>query len=256
LSSPSISSPELEQQVLGVRAQNPAWGARKISRYLTDQGEMKAAPAPSTITSILHRHDQISPHASADASAWHRFEREQPNELWQMDFKGHFATLGARRGHPLTVLDDHSRYNVVLQARTLTDTATVQGHLTRAFGVHGLPRQINTDNGAPWGAPKQPGQLTELAIWLIRLGIRVSYSRPYHPQTNGKDERFHRSLKAEVLNGRSFLTHEEVQAQFERWRDLYHHQRPHEGIGLSTPIKRYRVSTGVSRQTAEPRIRV
>jgi len=242
LNSPSITLPAVEQHVLGVRAQNPAWGGRKISQYLSDQGVVQAAPAPSTITSILHRHRKITEQASSDATAWHRFEREQPNELWQMDFKGHFPTLGEGRCHPLTVLDDHSRYNVVLQACTLTNTATVQGHLTRAFSMHGLPHQINTDNGSPWGAPKQPGQLTELAIWLIRLGIRVSYSRPFHPQTNGKDERFHRSLKAEVLNGRSFATQDEVQAEFERWRELYNHKRPHEGIGLSTPIKRYRPS--------------
>jgi transposase InsO family protein len=242
LSNPSITTPALEQHVLGVRAQNPAWGGRKISRYLRDQALVPQAPAPSTITSILHRHDKITTQASADATAWLRFEREQPNELWQMDFKGHFATLGEGRCHPLTVLDDHSRFNVVLQACAFEDTATVQAHLQRAFATYGLPRQINTDNGAPWGAPKQLGQLTELAIWLIRLGIRVSYSRPYHPQTNGKDERFHRSLKAEVLAGRTFMTHREAQTEFERWRDLYNNQRPHEGIAMSTPVKRYRPS--------------
>jgi transposase InsO family protein len=241
LSHPSITAPTLEQHVLGVRAQNPAWGGRKISRYLRDQALTPQAPAPSTITSILHRHDRITSQASAN-SAWRRFEREQPNELWQMDFKGHFATLGEGRCHPLTVLDDHSRFNVVLQACAFEDTATVRTHLQRAFGTYGLPRQINTDNGAPWGASRQLGQLTELAIWLIRLGIRVSYSRPYHPQTNGKDERFHRSLKAEVLAGRTFMTHREAQSEFERWRDLYNNHRPHEGIAMSTPIKRYRPS--------------
>jgi len=198
LHSPSITPPALEQHVLGVRARNPAWGARKIARFLRDQTPVPP-PATSTITGILHRHDRITPRASADATSWQRFEREQPNELWQMDFKGHFATVGEGRCHPLTVLDDHSRFNVVLQACAFETTATVQAHLERAFATYGLPRQINTDNGAPWGASRQLGQLTELAIWLIRLGIRVSYSRPYHPQTNGKNERFHRSLKAEVL---------------------------------------------------------
>jgi transposase InsO family protein len=191
LSHPSITTPELEQHVLGVRAQNPAWGGRKIHRYLRAQALTPQAPAPSTITSILHRHDRVTSQASADATAWRRFKREQPNELWQMDFKGHFATLSEGRCHPLTVLDDHSRFNVVLQACAFEDTATVRTHLERAFGIYGLPRQINTDNGAPWGAARQFGQLTELAIWLIRLGTRVSHSRPYHPQTNGKDERFH-----------------------------------------------------------------
>ena len=244
LHSPSITPPALEQHVLGVRARNPAWGARKIARFLRDQTPVPP-PATSTITGILHRHDRITPRASADATAWQRFEREQPNELWQMDFKGHFATVGEGRCHPLTVLDDHSRFNVVLQACAFETTATVQAHLERAFATYGLPRQINTDNGAPWGASRQLGQLTELAIWLIRLGIRVSYSRPYHPQTNGKNERFHRSLKAEVLAGRTFMTHREAQTEFERWRELYNNRRPHEDIGMSTPVKRYRPSTRV-----------
>jgi len=244
LHSPSITPPALEQHVLGVRARNPAWGARKIARFLRDQTPVPP-PATSTITGILHRHDRITPRASADATAWQRFEREQPNELWQMDFKGHFATVGEGRCHPLTVLDDHSRFNLVLQACAFETTATVQAHLERAFATYGLPRQINTDNGAPWGASRQLGQLTELAIWLIRLGIRVSYSRPYHPQTNGKNERFHRSLKAEVLAGRTFMTHREAQTEFERWRELYNNRRPHEGIGMSTPVKRYRPSTRV-----------
>jgi transposase InsO family protein len=241
LNQPSITPPAIEQHVLGVRAQNPAWGARKINRYLLDHAQV-SPPATSTITSILNRHGKITPQASAAATAWQRFEREQPNELWQMDFKGHFATVGEGRCHPLTVIDDHSRFNVLLQACAFQNTATVQAHLQRAFATYGLPRQINTDNGAPWGASKQLGQLTELAIWLIRLGIHVSYSRPYHPQTNGKNERFHRSLKAEVLAGRSFVTHREAQSEFERWRVLYNNKRPHEGIGMSTPVTRYRAS--------------
>src|SRR5262249_2811015 len=100
----------------------------------------------------------------------------------------------------------------------------------------------NTDNGAPWGSPSAPGQLTELAVWLIRLGIHVSYSRPYHPQTNGKDERFHRSLKAEVLERQAFRTHEHMQKALERWRHVYNTERPHEALGMSTPQTRYRPS--------------
>ncbi|WP_404978701.1 integrase core domain-containing protein, partial [Caballeronia novacaledonica] len=87
-------------------------------------------------------------------------------------------------------------------------------------------------------------ELTELAIRCIRLGIRMSHSRPYHPQTNGKDERFHRSLKAEVLNHRSFTGPDQVQAEFDRWRQSYNFERPHAGIGMATPISRYRPVRG------------
>lgn len=240
LCSPRRTASELEQQVLQLRDAHPAWGARKLTRRLTDMGLQKLAP--STVNSILHRHGRITGQASADATAWKRFERAEPNELWQMDFKGDFPMLDQTRCFPLTVLDDHSRYNVVLHACRATDGHTVRARLEHAFAHYGLPGQINTDNGAPWGSPAKPGQLSELAIWLIRLGIRVTYSRPYHPQTNGKDERFHRSLKAEVLNERSFSTQAQVQAEFDRWREIYNHQRPHQGIGMSTPMTRYRAS--------------
>jgi transposase InsO family protein len=239
--SPTRSSPEIEQRVLELRAQHPRWGGRKISRRLLDLG-LQPVPAPSTVTAILHRHDCIDPKASEDATPWKRFERSQPNELWQMDFKGDFALLDQTRCYPLTVLDDHSRYNLVLQACGTTDGLSVRTQLQRAFAHYGLPQQINTDNGAPWGSPSKPGQLTELGIWLIRLGIRITHSRPYHPQTNGKDERFHRSLKAEVLNNCSFSTQAHVQAELDRWREIYNHQRPHQGIGMATPITRYRQS--------------
>lgn len=250
LTSPRISAPELEQQVLQLRDAHPAWGARKLSRRLVDMGLAKLAP--STVNSILHRHGRIGQKASADATAWQRFERGEPNELWQMDFKGDFALLDQTRCFPLTVLDDHSRYNVVLHACGATDGNTVRAQLERAFACYGLPAQINTDNGAPWGSPGKPGQLSELAIWLIRLGIRVTYSRPYHPQTNGKDERFHRSLKAEVLNERSFTTRAQVQTEFDLWREIYNHQRPHQGIGMATPITRYRSSPRAMPSTLAP----
>ena len=118
----------------------------------------------------------------------------------------------------------------------------MQAHLEAAFRRYGLPARMNFDNGAPWGSPGQPGQVTGLGLWLIRLGIRISYSRPYHPQTNGKEERFHRSLKAEVLNGRSFDDLEHAQSAFDRWRRIYNHERPHEAIQMQTPISRYQPS--------------
>ena len=240
-SSPNRTCDELQARVLEVRSQHPAWSAHKISRRLKDQG-LQGVPSHSTVNVILQRHGCIGEKASEAATAWTRFERAEPNELWQIDFKGHFGMLDQRRCHPLTVIDDHSRFNLVLQACCSQDTETVYTHLRNAFACYGLPQQINADNGAPWGTPSKPGELTELAIRCIRLGIRMSHSRPYHPQTNGKDERFHRSLKAEVLNHRSFTGPDQVQAEFDRWRQSYNFERPHAGIGMATPISRYRPS--------------
>lgn len=227
VSSPAISSADVEQAVVALRRQHSAWGGRKISRRLADLNS--AEVAPSTVTAILHRHGLISALASETATHWTRFERDEPNALWQADFKGHFETAQGRCS-PLTMIDDHSRFNVALHACAKTTTEVVQTQMQRVFGLYGLPVQINFDNGAPWGSPKAPGQLTELGVWLIRLGVVVSHSRAYHPQTNGKDERFHRSLDVEALQGRSFETLAKVQAALDRWRAVYNHERPHHAL--------------------------
>jgi transposase InsO family protein len=238
--SPARSSDQVAQAVIALR-QAHGWGGRKIARRLQDMG-FADVPAPATVTEILRRHGLIDPRESAQREPWQRFEHEHPNSLWQMDFKGDFPTLEGGRCYPLTVLDDHSRFNIVLAACARTTTQVVQAELDRAFRCYGLPARINVDNGAPWGSPSAPGQVTELAVWMIRLGIRVSYSRPYHPQTNGKDERFHRSLKAEVLQRYTFTTHAHVQQELERWRSVYNTERPHEALDLATPLTRYRPS--------------
>lgn len=235
-SSPKQTEASLAAEVVAVREEHPAWGGRKISRVLDKR------IAPSTVTNVLHRHDLITPQASEAARQWTRFEHAAPNDLWQMDFKGDFQTLQGRC-YPLTVIDDHSRFNLVIQSCACQRGALVQEHLSEVFRRYGLPARINTDNGVPWGAPRHPGELTPLGIWLVTLGIRLSFSRPGHPQTNGKDERFHRSLKAEVLKGRLYRSLEEVQSAFDHWREIYNFLRPHDALDLEVPISRYQVSS-------------
>jgi len=240
LTSPARSDAATEQRVVALRHEHPAWGGRKIAHALLRQGHPRLAP--STVTEILHRHALISREASEQARPWQRFEHDAPNSLWQLDFKGHFATL-AGRCHALTLLDDHSRFNLLLSAMSRTDTAPVQAQLVQAFQRYGLPLRINADNGSPWGSPSAGGRsLSELAIWLIRLGVHVSFSAPYHPQTNGKLERFHRSLNTEVLAGRHFKDHAGAQVDFDKWRPVYNFHRPHEALQMHVPGDRYRHS--------------
>jgi len=240
LSSPNRTPPEIEQRVVSLRNEH-RWGGRKLERRLRDLGE-PVVPTAGTVTRIVHRHGLIVPEASVAATPWKRFEHEQPNDLWQMDFKGWIELNDGRRCSPLTVLDDHSRFNVVLDACGTTDTQAVRRRRRDAFRRYGLPLRINADNGSPWGSPAQPGQLTMLGIWLIRLGVKISYSRPAHPQTNGKDERFHRTLKPELLSGRHFASFCGAQRAFDTWRIVYNTQRPHQTLDMDTPITRYRPS--------------
>jgi transposase InsO family protein len=237
-SSPTRTAPELESRVAAIRAEHPAWGARKIACVLKRDENIELAT--STVNWVLRRQGLISPEASRAATAWQRFEHDTPNALWQIDFKGHFP-LAEGRCHPLTVLDDHSRFNIVLHALDNERRDSVQAVLIEAFERYGLPERINADNGPPWGS-SMDGAITRLGVWLVRLGVQLSHSRPMHPQTNGKDERFHRTLALEVLRGRHFQSLDEVQREFLRWRNGYNLQRPHEAIGMLTPSQRYRPS--------------
>jgi transposase InsO family protein len=237
--SPARTEAVVEQQIVGLRRQHPAWGARKLRRRLQDLGASRL-PATSTITGVLHRHGLITPEQSQAARPYQRFERSAPNQLWQVDFKGHFA-LRQGRCHPLCSLDDHSRYNVLLAACANQQEATAQARLKGAFRLHGLPDQILWDNGSPWGSGGG-SELTALDVWLMRLGIRVSHGRPYHPQTQGKEERFHRTLQAEVLARGGWSDCAQVQAAFDQWRRVYNTQRPHEALGMETPVRRYQPS--------------
>jgi len=136
-SSPRQTPAELEALVVALRRQHPAWGGRKLARRLQDLGHADAL-APSTVTAILRRHGLLDGPGAGGARAFTRFEHATPNDLWQMDFKGHVA-CGETRCHPLTVLDDHSRYNVALRACLDERTATVRDSLITAFRTHGLP---------------------------------------------------------------------------------------------------------------------
>ena len=238
--SPNRSDTELEERILALHSLYPYWGARKLLALLPDGS---AKPHPNTISAILRRHGkQILSSSPAGPAATKRFEHEAPNLLWQMDFKGYFRMTDARAGrcYPLTVLDDHSRFAICLAACSGETGKQVQQALIKAFKTYGLPERITCDNGNPWGTPKQNG-LTKFEVWLIRLGIKVSHSRPGHPQTQGKDERFHRTLKLELLN-QGFSSLVSCQSAFDKWREQYNLIRPHSSLNQQPPISRYAAS--------------
>jgi len=236
--SPRQSAAAVEARLVDLRLRHPAWGGRKLRRRLQDLG-MQGVPAASTITGILHRHDLIGTQEGAKHKAFLRFEHPAPNDLWQMDFKGHIA-LEQGRCHPLTVLDDHSRYALGLAACANERADTVREQLTGVFRRYGLPWRMLMDNGSPWGDDGN-NPYTVFTVWLLQLGIGVSHGRPYHPQTQGKDERFHRTLAAEVLREPlRDLAH--GQERFDRWRTIYNHERPHEALGMAVPASRYQAS--------------
>jgi transposase InsO family protein len=238
-SSPKRTAAAIEARILSLRDAHPAWGARKIARCLERDGA--ACPACSTVHEILHRHGRIVAPAGG-AAASQRFEKPAPNLLWQMDFKGHIPLSGGGRCHPLTIVDDHSRYAVALEACANEQASTVQDRLQRTFRRYGLPDAFFVDNGTPWGDAS--GQhWTRLGVWLLKLGVAVLHSRPYHPQSRGKNERFHRTLKAEVFALQRFRGLAEVQQALDGWRTVYNLDRPHQALDHEVPASRYRPSS-------------
>src|SRR4051812_38134636 len=222
----------------GERANPPPWGGRKLHHALARQG-MVQPPAPSTITAILRRHDVLAPEPPKHAFV--RFERPAPNDLWQLDFMGHRA-LDTGRVHPLTLLDDHSRFALTLTACANEQQQTVIDQLTAIFRRYGLPRIILSDNGSPWAPARETG-LTQLEAWWLQLGIEPWHGRVYHPQTQGKVERFHGTIAAEVFAQRQFPDLAAAQAAFDAFRACYNHDRPHEALDDGVPLGRYHPSS-------------
>lgn len=238
LSSPLQLESAAAQRICEVRAAHPAWGARKIKAFLEARGH--AMPAASTVHQVLTRRGLIlAPHGAERACL--RFEAAAPNDLWQMDFKGYSKLGDGSRLHPLTIVDDHSRFSPCLRALGSETGEEVRAALSEVFQINGLPLRLFTDNGNPWGG-SQGNEWTRFRVWLLKVGVELIHSRPYHPQSRGKNERFHRSLEAEVMSLRPLATRAEAQKAFDQWRQIYNHQRPHAALDHRVPASRYRPS--------------
>jgi transposase InsO family protein len=247
--SPARTSAAVEKKVLVVQRKYREWGGRKLEQRMLDLGH-QSVPSANTITAILRRHQLLDPRESVKHKAFQRFERAAPNELWQMDFKGEFQ-LPRGRCYPLTMLDDHSRFAVGLQACAANTTAITRTAVVEVFRRYGLPEAITCDNGPPWGT-RFRGHYTRFGVWLLRLGIQLFHSRPHHPQTQGKDERFHRTLNVELLRHLQVKGHDQCQQQFNQWRHIYNNERPHEALGMKVPASRYQPSPRVYHERLPP----
>lgn len=234
--SPWQTAPEREARVGELRRQH-GWGAKKLAVLLREQD------TPLTVTTIhriLKRQGWIGPR-DGHAPALERFERSAPNELWQMDGKGQYRVSDGRC-YPLSILDDHSRYAVGLYALPAFTAQLVYPCLVRTFERYGLPEALLMDRGAIWWGTTNGYGLTWLSVGLIEQGIELHYGRPYHPQTQGKVERFHRTLNQAIHHRGKPKKMVEWPGALEEFRESYNEQRPHEALGMKRPRERYRAS--------------
>jgi transposase InsO family protein len=232
LKSPQRTDEKVEAAVMELR-ERTGWGGPKIARVLVKRG---LQVAPATAQRILKRAGLVVP--AKVAKTTRRFEKAECNELAQMDFKGEYTMPGAK-SYPLSFLDDCSRYCHGLWPLAGTGGAGVKQTLAGYFREHGVPLSILMDHGPPWYSTTNRHGLTWVSVWLLKQGVILRYSGVGHPQTQGKVERFHQTLKARTRHRGAPTT----MGEWERWavefRHEYNHERPHEALGMKTPSEVY-----------------
>lgn len=228
---------QIEEQLLKYRHEHPAIGAVKIKRILENKG-ITDLPSTSTVNAIFKRNGCITRQASLAATPYQRFEKENPNDMWQADFKGHFLMENGLRCHPLNIIDDHSRYNLCSDAMLTETFKEVYPSMTRLFNTFGLPFSLLCDNGNPWGTVQSTGY-SKFEVWLMELGILTLHGRIRHPQTQGKEESFNRSMTRELLKLTEFTDLSDAQKKFDEYREFYNNERPHFALNLDVPASHY-----------------
>lgn len=236
--SPRKTAAEMVEAIKKLRQDKPDWGARKLLPViLTSNPELAGTSiSATTVHRILEREQLIAPE-DRRKPAVQRFERSEPNELWQMDFKG---PQGFNKGTgPLSIQDDFSRYLLALKHVGSTQLKGVQLSLQATFEMCGLPEFLLIDHGTPWYNSWNPWGWTELTVWILRQGIRIILSGVRHPQTQGKVERMHGALQRAIRKRKGAP---DQQQWLDEFREEYNYRRPHEGIGMVPPATRWRPS--------------
>ena len=244
---PTKTPEEVELLILAVRADNPGWGAKTIHKVLTNEGHTNL-PCVKTVNNILNRYGCISPEESMKRQPFTRFEKERCNVMWQTDFKGEFRMEDGNYCYPLTILDDHSRFSLKIAPRLSTANVVIPVFL-EVFREYGMPESILSDNGAQFAGFKKG--YTQFERWLMDLDILPIHGRIKHPQTQGKIERFHRTMKQELLNHTQVANIEDAQNKFCIWREKYNNIRPHEALNMRTPGEVYELSQREYREKIE-----
>jgi len=239
---PSATDAETVTAITKLRKQHPRWGPRKLLQRLKRLEPDRSWPAASTVGEILKRQGLIV------ARRRRQLMRppippsptpQSPNDVWAMDFKGHFA-LGKSgpRCHPFTLTDEASRFLLACHGAEKETDAVVRPQLEQCFEMYGLPWYLRSDNGTPF-ASHTVGGMSRLVIWLVQMGVTPVRIQPGKPQQNGKHERFHLTLKLETPILDSFAEQQEV---FDGFRYVYNEERPHDALSGETPAMRYRSS--------------
>ena len=240
--------PDIENLIVNTREENKGWGAKKIRQVLTNEGHTDL-PCNKTINNILKRNGLISEEDSLSHTPYKSFAREHCNSLWQTDFKGEFKAANGKYCYPLDILDDCSRFLINITVYPSTENVVIST-FKAAFEEYGMPRSILSDNGAQFAGFRHG--YTRFEKWLMDHDVLPIHGRFKHPQTQGKIERFHRTMKSEVLKHQTFADCEEANEVLNEWRIKYNTIRPHEALNMKRPADVYQPSTRRYTDTVKP----
>ena len=240
-SSPNATPEEVVREVVSLReqllSQGHDCGAQTIAHHLAQEGTDRV-PSVSTIWRILRREGLVAPQPQKrPRSSLIRFEAELPNEMWQADIT-HWGLAGGQDVEILNMIDDHSRLFLTSRAFPTAKAADVVDVFRFAIDLHGAPASLLCDNGAVFTATPRGGKVL-LQLEMERLGVLAKNSRPYHPQTCGKVERLHQTLKRYLARQAPAKTLVELEGQLDTFVHYYNAIRPHRALGGRTPLQAY-----------------
>jgi putative transposase len=242
-SRPHALDREVAELLVATRQRHPTWGPRKVVAWLSARGHDEL-PAVSTAGDLFRRRGLVKergrPSRPHRPPADRRAPCDAPNDVWSVDFKGQFRLGNGVLCYPLTIGDVFSRYMFECRALPSTELVPVRKSFERLFREFGLPIAMRSDGGTPFSAATAGG-LTRLSVFFVKLGIHLDVIDPGRPDQNGRHERFHRTLKAETIRPPAKDMRAQ-QREFNTFLDEYNDERPHEGIGMQTPLSVYRPS--------------
>jgi transposase InsO family protein len=243
--SPSRLAAEAEALVCELRRAHPRWGARRIAFEVAQRGTA-GGPSRATVHRVLVRNAMVTPQAQAHKRKYRRWARETPMALWQLDLVGGIYLADGRECKVLSGIDDHSRFVVCAAVLAVPSARAVADAFTAAMKTYGVPAEVLTDNGKQFtGRFTKPRPAEVLFERVCREhGITAKLTRPYSPTTTGKVERWHQTLRRELLDAAGpFADLPSAQAAITAWVHAYNHARPHQALGMATPASLFRPGT-------------
>jgi transposase InsO family protein len=241
---PNSTKDEVVKNIIQLKEKHKLWGAKKIRRLLYNVCPEKDIPSIVTVHNILLKHGFVKPQKRCKRvkPVFPIFDPKECNEVWSADYKGKFLMGNKIYCHPLTIADSKSRFVFTAKGHYNETLKNAKAEFTKVFRTYGIPKQMHTDNGSPFGSVRAIQRFTQLSYWFIELGIMPVFSDPAHPEQNGRHERLHRDLKAACDKPSA----QDLRAQQRRLNQFvkeYNNVRPHEALDMKTPASVHKFST-------------